>query len=309
MSLADRLRSLSTDRGVLAVLAIDHRDSLRAVVDPADPESVPAEALVEFKRDVVLGAAGAASGVMLEPEYSIPELVSSLPAGVGFFAALEAQGYGDDPYARHTELLDGWSVADAVEAGAAGAKLLVFYTPDLPEAAQRQDELIRRVAAECRAHDLPFLLEPLAYPASAQEAANPETMRASHRRLVVETARRLTGLGATILKLQFPAHPGHDPVDSWPEACAELDEIVREPWALLSAGVDFDTFATQVEIACAAGASGFMVGRAAWGELAGVGPAERRALAASLVHGRVEHLRGIADALGTPWHRRPVFHT
>jgi len=308
MSLLERMRSLSTDGGVLAILAIDHRDSLRAVVSPANPASVPAEALVEFKRDIVAGAAIAASGVMLEPEYSIPGLVPELPAGVGFFAALEAQGYGDDPYSRRTDLLDGWSVEQAVDAGAAGAKLLVFYTPDLPEAAQRQDELIKQIAEQCAHHDLPFLLEPLAYPASPEEAADPARLRSAHRRLVLETARRLTGLGATILKLQFPAVPGHDPPETWAEACSELDEIVDEPWALLSAGVDYDTFASQVEVACAAGASGFMVGRAAWGELAGLPTSRRRLVAATVVRTRVENLRAIAEAHGTPWHERPAFH-
>ncbi len=36
------------------------------------------------------------------------------------------------------------------------------------------------------------------------------------------------------------------------------------PWILLSAGVDFDEFAIQVRIACTAGASGFLAGRAVW---------------------------------------------
>ena len=308
MPIADHLNSLATDRGILAVLAIDHRDSLLVALKPDDPGSVPTSVVVEFKQDIVRGASPAASGVMLEPEYSIPGLVGDLAPGVGFFAALEAQGYGDDPYVRVTDLLDGWSVEQAIAAGASGAKLLIFYTPDVPEAADVQDALVRRVATECAVHGFPFLLEPLAYPSSPQAAANPVTMRMDHRRLVLETAKRLTGLGATIMKMQFPADPVHDPESTWSDACAEMDDIIVEPWALLSAGVDFDTFATQVEVASRAGASGFMVGRAAWGELAGLAREDRIAGAATVVRDRVARLREIADTHGRPWSEAPLFH-
>ena len=307
MALKDHLSNLSTDNGTFAVLAIDHRDSLRVVVNPADPDSVPAESIVDFKRDIIRGASGAATGVMLEPEYSIPQLVDDLAPGVGFFAALEAQGYGDDPYARTTVLMEDWSVTQAIEAGASGAKLLVFYTPDVPEAAEAQDEVVRSVAAACAEHDFPFLLEPLAYPSNAEQASDPVWMRREHRRLVLETARRLSGLGATIMKMQFPADPSFDPVESWAEACAEMNEIMVEPWALLSAGVDFDTFATQVEMASRAGASGFMVGRAAWGELAGASASERRSGAETFVRQRVAQLREILDTHGRAWSDAPLF--
>ena len=42
MPIADHLNSLATDRGILAVLAIDHRDALRVALKPDDPGSVPA---------------------------------------------------------------------------------------------------------------------------------------------------------------------------------------------------------------------------------------------------------------------------
>ncbi len=93
------------------------------------------------------------------------------------------------------------------------------------------------MAREAAAFDVPFLLEPLAYPATPEQAADPALMGAAHTDLVLETAARLTGLGATVLKMQFPAHPDHDPPDEWAAACAELDGMVAEPWAVLSAGV------------------------------------------------------------------------
>ena len=87
-----------SDGGRFAVLAIDHRDSLRAVLTPDGPDSVGADAITDLKRELVGTLAEGATGVMLEPEYSIPQLLDgTLPVGVGFTAALEAQGYAADP--------------------------------------------------------------------------------------------------------------------------------------------------------------------------------------------------------------------
>lgn len=294
----ERLASLSTSEGIFSILAVDHRDALRIVLDPEDPSRVEPAELTDFKRVLVEGVGTVASGVMLEPEYSIPQLVDALPAGVGFFAALEAQGYGGDPYSRTTNLLEGWSPEQARDAGASGAKLLIFYTPDAPEAAERQDAVVAGVIERCNTAGLPLLLEPLAYATSA-EAERKEP--GERRRLVVEMARRLSGLGAGILKLQFPADHEVDPVETWADACAELDSVVSEPWALLSLGVEYDTFRTQVEMAAKAGASGFMVGRAAWAELAGKNRSERVALAGSLVRDRLLELRAIAVDHGRPY--------
>ena len=104
-----------SDRGTFAVFAIDHRDSLRAFLDPGDPSAIPAETLTALKIELVSAAAGEATGVMLEPEYSIPQVIDAgaLPDGVGFVATLEAQGYMADLGTGTTQLLEGWSPSAA----------------------------------------------------------------------------------------------------------------------------------------------------------------------------------------------------
>ena len=146
------------------VLAIDHRDSLRAVLAPNDPDSVSSADITSLKRELVSTLAGGATGVMLEPEYSIPELLDgTLPAGVGFTAALEAQGYGADPEAAATQIVEGWSVEAAADSGASAAKLLVFYRPDRPGHAAAQERVAAEILAECRRVGIPLVLEPLFY--------------------------------------------------------------------------------------------------------------------------------------------------
>ena len=67
------LDTLATDEGVFAILAIDHRDSLRVVLpgEAADAD------IVQFKLDLLSGVGSTASGAMLEPEFSIPQAVEA----------------------------------------------------------------------------------------------------------------------------------------------------------------------------------------------------------------------------------------
>jgi tagatose-1,6-bisphosphate aldolase len=253
---------------VFRILAVDHRDTLRLFLEPTAPESVPGELLTGIKSALVHAISPHASGVMLEPEYSIPQLIDdgSLAPGVGFVAALEAQGYLGDPGATPTSILDGWSVEAAAASGASAAKLLVPYHPDRPLAAA-QRAIAGRVQAECRRVGLPLVLEPLLY--DVADAAERE-------RVVITTTEHFAATGADLLELPFPVDPAvvidHD---ARVAACAAITARCEQPWAILSDGVDFAVFAEQVAAAMPGGCSGFMVGRALWGEAARC-PTDRR---------------------------------
>ena len=95
--------------GRFCVLAIDHRDSLRKFLSPDDLDAVSADELTALKVDIVGELAPMATGVMLEPEYSIPQVADAgaLPSRVGFVAALEAQGYLGDLGSAPTTVLAG----------------------------------------------------------------------------------------------------------------------------------------------------------------------------------------------------------
>ena len=64
------LQACASPQGVFSILAIDHRDSLRAILAPEAPRSVAAEALTDIKMAIVQHAAPAASAVLLDPVYS-----------------------------------------------------------------------------------------------------------------------------------------------------------------------------------------------------------------------------------------------
>ena len=271
--------------GRFAVLAIDHRDSLRSVLAPDDPDSVTSEVIVDLKRDLVASLADQATGVMLEPEYSIPQLLDgTLPPGVGFTAALEAQGYMADPEAAPVALLDGWSVQAAADCGAAAAKLLVLYRPDRPHATA-QEQAAAEILAECRQVGIPLLVEPLYY------GLDDPSIRPQ---IVLDTVDRFAPMGFDVLKLPFPFDPDHDPDrDTWAAACAEISARCDMPWTLLSGGETFESYHAQLEVAMASGCAGFTVGRALWGEAALAPAADRRAVIDNLIAPRLAALRDL----------------
>lgn len=273
------LRDLADDRGKFSILAIDHRDSLRHFLRPNDPDSLTADEITALKIELVDGIADLATGVMLEPEYSIPQVIDAgvMPDGVGFLAALESQGYLDDPAASPTSILDGWSVEQAKASGASSAKLLLPYHPDRPLAAA-QEAVAAAIGAECREHGFPLAMEPLFYDLDSPE---------DRPRVVVETARRFAALEPDLLKLPYPGSR---------EACQAVTEIATMPWAMLSGGGTFDDFADQFSVAAESGCAGFMVGRALWGEAVKAPASDRAELIAEVVRPRFERLVAINAA-------------
>lgn len=300
------LSATSTAGGIFTILAIDHRDSMRVVLDPDDPFAIPAADLTDVKLWLLRELGNEATAVMLEPEYSAAQAIAtrSLPGTLGFLAAVEAQGYLGDPTARQTSLLDGWSVEKAKRLGASGIKLLVLYRSDSP-IADAQDQMIRGVVADCARHDIPLFLEPLAYVTEPGLTTDSPQFAAKRRRIVVDTVHRLGALGPEILKVQFPIDTRHESDRAvWADACAELDEAAPVPWALLSGGDPYELFRDQVRVACEAGASGFMVGRALWGEAVRAPRSERAMLVETVLRARFRELADVARTHGRDWAER-----
>lgn len=301
------LDTASSPGGIFTILAIDHRDSMRIVLNPNDPAGIPARQLTAVKMGLLRELGAEATAVLLEPEYIAAQAISAraLPGDVGFLAAIEAQGYLGDPTARQTSLLDGWGVEKAKRLGASGIKLLVLYRPDGGKVTEAQDKMIQGVIADCASHDIPLFLEPLAYaiePGLSTDSAEFASMR---RRIVIETVRRLGALGPDVLKVQFPVDTRFESDRSvWADACRELDETSPVPWALLSGGDKYELFRDQVLVASKAGASGFLVGRALWGEYVSAAVANRERLMEEVLRPRFAELSAIAVAHGHDWVKR-----
>ncbi len=283
----------SSPRGTFTFLALDHRQNLRR----ANPRFQDQAELSRFKLDVTRELASYATAVLLDPEVSAAQAIAAgaLPGDRGLVVALEATGYTGEASARRSQILPGWSVEKAKRMGAQMAKLLVYYHPDSPTAAEVED-FTAAIAAECQRYDLALMLEPLSYPLQG------EKLSADEKRLVViETARRLTNLpGVDLLKAEFPL-PADSPAAEWPAACADLNAASRVPWIVLSAAVSFDLYLQQVIVACQAGASGVAVGRAVWQEAIHLDGQPRLDFLRSIARERLIRLNALTQALARPW--------
>jgi tagatose-1,6-bisphosphate aldolase len=295
------LAACASDRGTFTVLALDHRQNLRRELRPADPDSVTYDEMVDFKRAVVRALSPVATGTLLDPEIGAAQAIwdGSLPTRAGLIVAIEATGYLGPATARVSRVLDGWSVEDAKRMGTSAAKLLVYYHPDAPNAAD-QERLVADVAAACREQDLALFVEPLSFSLVESERLVGE----ARRTVVIETARRLTRIGGDVLKAEFPYDTSVTDRERWRDACAELDAASVVPWVLLSGGADDATFEAQVEVASAAGASGVLAGRSVWAEAATLPPDEREGFLMTEGRARLGRLRDVVDRLGRPWHER-----
>lgn len=299
------LQACANAAGVFTILAADHRDPLRAMLNPAAPQEVSATALTEFKLSIVQELAPSATAVLLDPIYSAPQAIAAgaLPGHAGLICALEEQGYGSDPFARATDLLEGWSVDRAKRLGANGVKILLFYHPHSDSAAA-QEELVRRVLRDCAIHEIPLFLEPISYSLDPQVTKNSQEFARERRNIVVESVRRLGALQPDVLKVEFPVDVSREPDERvWADACAELNGVSPAPWALLSADEPFDVFKRQLRVACENGCSGFLAGRAVWRQAISLRGHARGEFLRTTARERFAELSNIA-ACGSPWHTR-----
>jgi len=296
----------ATPEGHFAVLALDHQDALRAALAPEAPLALPDEALVRFKRDALAALGPEASGALLDPVYGAAQAVGEgLLDTSGLLVELEKADYGMNPLPLAVEVRPGWSVAQIKRMHADGVKLFFYYHPEHAEHAAAQEAVLSRTVVECGAHDLPLFAEPIAFP-FPDSPNGAERLARDRERVVVESARRVAQLGADVLKLEFPLDVRRHPdAGRWARACQRLSEAVDVPWVLLSAGVDFDTFCRQVEVACAAGAAGFLAGRALWGDACALDtPEARRRWLEGEGRARMRTLADIVRREAAPWHAR-----
>lgn len=298
MSTPGKFRHLAraaTPGGHFVVLAIDHRDTLLTGLGgrtsgPADDAEV-----VAFKRAVVTALAPAgASALLIDPEYGIaPGLMEGwLPGNVGLLAPLEVTDYTVHPSQRGFQPIPGWSPQAMKRAGVDGVKLLFYYHPETADAAH-QREVVEQTVEACAAADIAFYLEPIAFsPDPARTLPSAELTD-----IVIDSARLFSRMGIDVLKSEFPVDVAQVPdPDQWREPLARLNEASVTPWALLSAGVGYETFRVQAEMACAAGASGVIVGRAVWSEAVRLPAAERDAFLNTTGRARMSELAAVCAA-------------
>lgn len=281
------LAGLARPSGGLAMVAMDQRESLRTMLAAHRAGPVPDEELVRFKLAVARTVAPHASGFLIDRAYGYERVSGErlLPAGCGLIlAADELVHHADGGPVEETRLDHAVDPAAARARGVVALKLLVIWRSDADRDTRlaMSAEFVRR----CTAAGLLSVLEGVVRPGPADDFDE----------LLVEAARELGGLRPSLYKAQVPRHGQAAPAEV-ARVCERVTATVPVPWVVLSQGVPIADFPTCVRIACGAGASGFLAGRAIWSDTL-ADPA--RLLPARSVD-RLRALAAIVDATARPW--------
>ena len=242
------------------MLAFDHRGSFKKYVKPDNPESTTNEEIISVKAMVIKALKDQFSGVLLDPDWGLPAFAAAYAkastarkakAGEArstekpkpYLLCLEKSGYVENGGERLTELQ--YSAKQLKEWGAGGAKLLVYFNPEAKNSVA-QIETAQAAIADCRAHDLPFFLEIVTY---GNEAKNK-----TRGQWVIKSLEMFLKYNVVpdVWKLEYPTDFS---------TCRKITKLTGDvPWILLTRG--------ELKDAVAAGAVGFLAGRALWQEIA-----------------------------------------
>lgn len=259
------MQQVTSSEGFFEVCAVDHLADFAKLLDP-DPAAVPAEEIIRTKSDLIVALSPYASAVLLDAQYGLQSVAAGIvPRETGIILAVEEETYSAPSSPRVSSMRAGWDAQKIVRAGAGMAKLLWFYRPDLDQdVARTQRELLARIQAECDAVSLPLVVEPIWYPVTGEDVHDPHWQQ-TRVEGIIASASEASQYGADLLKIEFPGAVGSpEQIDRAIDACQRVDAAIPVPWVLLSAGIGFDDFTLQLEIAASAGASGYMAGRSVW---------------------------------------------
>src|ERR1700737_4720657 len=298
-----KLRSLqraTTGEGFFVICALDHVSDFKELLDP-DPKTVDYQRTGDAKIELIRSLASECSGFLLDARFGLAQAIASraLPGSVGLMASIEDEDYKPTTVHRKTRFREDWSTRQMKLLGVDVCKLLWFYRPDSTVAGHQRD-VVRMLVEECASLSLPLVVEPIWYALEGEDSKSP-AWRERRVEGIIESAREADGLGVDMLKVEFPGYVEDDAGRSKAyEACRALDASVHTPWVILSAGVGYETFKSQVEIACRAGASGFLAGRSIWRDAASTPDPAERINAGKAAAKRIAELASIARAHGRP---------
>ena len=261
------LRALQRPSGAFAMLAVDQRESLRAMFGEYQKAPVTDQQITEFKLQTIRALTPYASAVLVDRQFAWERVVAESAAapGCALIAAADQFIAGKDEIVGES-MLDETVVPEQVKRqGAVAMKLLVIWRPDEP--ADKRLQLVEKFVRGCRAAGLVSIIEPV--------SRKPKDGRTwDWNAGVLAAAKELGNCGADLYKAEMPLH-GEGDETAVRRACSVLTRTIRSPWVVLSSGVKQDNFPHAVGLACQEGASGFLAGRGVWRGVIGSTDLER----------------------------------
>ncbi|GAA4671709.1 hypothetical protein [Frondihabitans cladoniiphilus] len=282
------LAAISTDAGHILIVAADQRNSMKAVMQdaPDGTSAITTEELASAKADLVTFLANKGPAILLDPEVALPAIPNSgvLSRDTALVVGLDSSGFETVDGLKYTTFVPGLTPRRARELGADVIKMLWYTRPDKQGLDDRVADEIRSLTEAAEKEGILLIVELLTY---QLEGESDEEYKAAFPQLVADGAALAVACGTKLLKIQYPGS-------------SEGAELVNRaaagvPWAVLSAGVDHETFIVQVRDAMAHGAAGAMAGRSLWKDALSVDPAKRQDLLTTKALPRLLELRAAVD--------------
>lgn len=317
------LKAISDKSGVIAALALDQRGIIRGGIAKAmGKDDVGPEVVSEFKERVADGLTPYASSILLDVEYGLPAAKHRHSAGL--MLAYEVSVIGGPP-PRMPKLYDTWSVRRQKEFGADGIKVLLNYTPFDPAGVNdAKYAWIERIGDECRANDIPFILELLGY--GPQPGETKLAYAQQKPDMVIRSIEEFSKprYSVDLLKLEVPvdmhftsgtrAFKGESAYTQTEarKKFAAASAATHLPFVYLSAGVTNAEFIETLELAAESGGryNGILCGRATWhGAMAAFGKGPKALDEWLQTEGRenIERLNKVVAATAEPWTNQVEF--
>lgn len=281
------------DNGYMMVIACDQRGGMRKILadTPEAQKAIGIDILGETKADITRYLANKATCVLLDATCAVPAVVDEgvLTRDTGLLVGLDDSGWDiDENGYRKSIMIPGVTARRVRELGGTGAKLMVYLRPDHPAANDYNLQIIRDCVADFAAEDLLLVVEILTYQV---EGESDEDYKAIFPDLIVECTKMALELGSKVLKMPYPGTA---------EACAAITSACDGvPWAVLSAGVDHETFIGQVATAMENGASGVIAGRALWKDCISLDRAVSEERLENVASQRLREIQAILDGYAT----------
>lgn len=289
--MSTNLDQIANPAGKFAILAMDQRGTLRKMLEKAGQPATDQD-MSDFKVDVIGALSPLASGVLTDVEYGVAAVraAGALDPRAGLLISSERSPQPVWNGEQRTEYAATERGPDFVTTnGGVALKFLVRWRPDRPAGKGEPDlarealDAVAAVVADCRAYGMPSVIEPLVTVEEPEQKS----------RAVIRSAELLAELGPDLLKLEWPGDA---------QGCREVSKVCGDvPWALLSAGVAYEQFVDRVVTAMDAGATGYIAGRAFWGEAVNLVGDERREFLRTTATQRMAGLNAAIEGHGRNW--------
>ena len=315
------LRRMADAAGRFKMTAVDQRPPIKNPIKAKrGTAEAPWEDVAGFKELLIRELQGESTAMLLDPHYAYPRGITQLDARLGLILTLEDSIFREVPGGRLSAEIDDWSVEKIKRAGGDAVKVLAWYRPDADAAVCRaQQDFTQRIGAACAKYDIPFVFELLVYPLArdAEQTREYVEMKTKQAQLVIDSVRTFADprFGVDLFKLESPVPAGDVPEPGTAGSAqvqAYFDELHRaagRPWVMLSAGAGMREFKRVLHYAFAAGASGYLAGRAIWLEAFQKFP-DWDGIRDELRREAVPYMRelnALTDAAARPWHAHGCF--